>query len=115
MQSALDRRQAMLELLSDRRQETVANLMHEFKVSRCTVLRDIEILSCSAPLYTVQGNGGGIRVADGYYYGKRYLNREQEALLRKLSDGLQPEELKVMQSIFAGFALPKVPGKSASA
>lgn len=27
MQSALDRRQAMLELLSDRRQETVANLM----------------------------------------------------------------------------------------
>ena len=44
MQSALDRRQAMLELLSDRRQETVANLMSEFGVSRCTILRDIETL-----------------------------------------------------------------------
>ena len=42
MQSALDRRQAMLEMLSDRRQETVANLMAEFGVSRCTILRDIE-------------------------------------------------------------------------
>ena len=115
MQSALDRRQAMLELLPDRRQETVANLMHEFHVSRSTILRDIEILSCSVPLYTVQGNGGGIRVADGYYYGKRYLNREQEALLQKLVNGLQPDEQKVMQSILAGFAMPKVPGQTASA
>ena len=71
IQSALDRRQAMLELLSDRRQETVANLMAEFGVSRCTVLRDIDALSCSAPIYTVQGNGGGVRVVDGYYYERR--------------------------------------------
>ena len=38
MQSALDRRQAMLEMLSDRRYETVANIMHEFGVSRSTVI-----------------------------------------------------------------------------
>ena len=82
MQSALDRRQAMLELLSDRRQETVAKLMTEFGVSRCTVLRDIDALSCSAPIYTVQGNGGGIRVVDGYYYGRRYLTRKQASTLR---------------------------------
>lgn len=99
MQSALDRRQAMLELLSDRRQETVANLMSEFGVSRCTVLRDIETLSCSAPIFTVQGNGGGVRVADGYYYGRRYLHSDQEALLRKLMPGLQPDEQKTIQSI----------------
>jgi len=115
MQSALDRRQAMLEMLSDRRFETVANIMHEFGVSRSTVLRDVEVLSCSVPIYTVQGNGGGIRVADGYYYGRRYLNREQEALLTKLADGLQPEELMIMQSILTKFAKPKVPGKSVSA
>lgn len=114
MQSALDRRQAMLEMLSDRGVETVANIMQEFGVSRSTVLRDVEVLSCSVPIYTVQGNGGGIRVADGYYYGRRYLNREQEALLTKLADGLQPEELMIMQSILARFAKPKVPGKSVS-
>ena len=108
MQSALDRRQEILEVLSDRRQETVANLMAEFNVSRCTILRDIEILSCSAPLYTVQGNGGGIRVADGYYVGRRYFKPEQEALLAKLSDGLQPDDAQIMQSILTAFAMPKV-------
>ena len=109
MQSALDRQQAMLELLLDPRQETVANLMAEFGVSRCTVLRDIETLSCSAPIFTVQGNGGGVRVADGYYYGRRYLHSDQEALLRKLMPGLQPDEQKTMQSILNSFGMPKVP------
>ena len=108
MQSALERRQAMLELLSDRRQETVANLMAEFGVSRCTVLRDIETLSCSAPIFTVQGNGGGIRVAEGYYYGRRYLHSDEEALLRSLIHGLQPEEQKTMQGILKRFGRPIV-------
>ena len=108
MQSALARRQAMLELLSDGRQETVANLMAEFGVSRCTVLRDIETLSCSAPIFTVQGNGGGIRVAEGYYYGRRYLHSDEEALLRRLIHGLQPEEQKTMQGILKRFGRPIV-------
>ena len=108
MQSALERRQAMLELLSDRRQETVANLMAEFGVSRCTVLRDIETLSCSAPIFTVQGHGGGIRVAEGYYYGRRYLHSDEEALLRRLIHGLQPEEQKTMQGILKRFGRPIV-------
>ncbi len=106
MQSALERRQAMLELLSDRRQETVADLMAEFGVSRCTVLRDLEQLSTSAPIFTVQGNGGGVRVADGYYYGRRYLHSDQEALLRKLLPGLQPEDQKTMQNILRAFGMP---------
>jgi len=109
MQSALERRQAMLQLLSDRRQETVANLMSEFNVSRCTVLRDIETLSCSAPLFTIQGNGGGIRVADGYYYGRRYLRSEQENLLNRLMSGLQPDDQKIMQSILGSFGMPVSP------
>ena len=75
--------------------------MSEFGVSRCTVLRVIETLSCSAPIFTVQGNGGGVRVADGYYYGRRYLHSDQEALLRKLMPGLQPDEQKTIQSSFS--------------
>ncbi len=109
MQSALERRQAMLELLSDRRKETVSNLMAEFNVSRCTVLRDIQILSCFVPIYTVQGNGGGICVANGYYYDHRYLHKEQEALLIKLSPELQPDEQKILQSILTSFGMSKVP------
>ncbi len=106
MQSALDRRQEILQRLSDRRQDTIENLMTEFGVSRSTIKRDIEILACSAPIYTVQGNGGGIRVMDGYYYGRRYLKSDQEALLRKLLPGLQPEDQKTMQSVLDAFAMP---------
>ena len=107
MRSANDRRQMILEALSDRRYETVANLASEFNVSIRTIKYDIEILGCSVPIYTVQGNGGGVRVADGWYLGRRYLHNEQEELLRRLMDGLQPDDQKVMQGILASFAKPK--------
>ena len=112
MQSALDRRQSLLNILVERRQETVANLVHEFGVSRRTILRDVEILSGSYPIYTVQGNGGGIRVADGYYVNRRYLKSDQEDLLRELLAGLTPEKQKVMQGILDTFAKPKAPAAS---
>ena len=108
MRSALDRRQLILEALSDRRCETVERLAAEFGVSKRTIRYDIEILSCSAPIYTVQGGGGGIRVADGWYIGRRYLHNDQEELLRELMNGLQPEQQKTMQSILDSFAKPKV-------
>lgn len=47
MRSANDRRQMILEVLSDRRFETVANLASEFNVSIRTIKYDIEILSPS--------------------------------------------------------------------
>lgn len=108
MRSANERRQLILEALSDRRFETVSNLAHEFGVSIRTIKYDLEILSCSAPIFTMQGNGGGIRVADGWYIGRRYLHKDQEELLRGLLDGLQPEQQKTMQSILDSFAIPKV-------
>ena len=108
MSKATDRQQLIIEQLSDRRSATVPELMAQFNVSRCTILRDIEILSCSYPIFTQQGGGGGIRVADGWYIGRRYLHRDQEALLRELLPGLQPEDQKTMQRILDAFAKPKV-------
>ena len=105
MQTALERRQEILEHLSDCRFDTIANLMSAFHASRSTIKRDIEVLSCSYPLETVRGNGG-VRVADGYYVGRRYLNPKQEALLRDLMDGLQAEDQKTLQSILTAFAKP---------
>ena len=110
MRSALERRQEILEALSDRRFETVQNLATEFDVSVRTIKYDLEYLACSAPIYTVQGNGGGVRVADGWYVGRRYLHNDQEALLRELMDGLQPDQQRIMQSILSSFAKPKVKG-----
>ena len=107
MQSALDRRQAILEALSDRRQSTLDALAAEFGVSKRTIRYDIDILSCSAPIFTMQGGGGGIRVADGWYVSRRYLRDDQEDLLRALMDGLQPDNQLLMQSILMAFARTK--------
>ena len=108
MRSALERRQQMLEYLSDHRSTTYSELASEFGISRRTVVRDIEELTCSAPIYTVQGNGGGIRVADGWYISRRYLHDKHEEVLRRLLPGLQPDDQKAINEILLAFAKPKV-------
>lgn len=107
MQSALDRRTAILEILSDRRRETYSNLAFELGVSTKTIERDITILSVSAPIFTSKGNGGGVYVADGYRYGNRFLNDTQLALLEKLSINLNEEDTKTMNSILKTFTKPR--------
>ena len=107
--TASERRQAILEALSIRRQETVGNLAFEFGVSERTIMSDLVKLECSAPIYTVQGRyGGGIRVADGWYIGRQYMHDDQAELLRRLKDGLQPDEQKLLQGILDSFAKPKI-------
>ena len=108
MRSALERRQQMLEYLSDHRFTTYNELASEFGISRRTAVSDIEVLTCSAPIFTVQGNGGGIRVADGWYISRRYLRDEHESFLRELMDGLQPDQQAKMNEILLAFAKPKV-------
>ena len=108
MLSAIERRERILEILSDRRETTREALATEFGVHKNTIDRDIMYLTCSAPIETVQGNGGGIRVADGWYLSRRYLHSDQEELLRELLPGLQPDQQEVMQSILTAFAKPKV-------
>lgn len=78
MQSAIERRQQVLEAISDRRTERIENLASEFGVSRRTIERDILVLSCSYPIVTVQGAAGGVRAMDGWYVTRRYLNDDQE-------------------------------------
>ena len=108
MRSALERRQQMLEYLSDHRFTTYSELASKFGISRRTAVRDIEAHTCAAPIFTVQGNGGGIRVADGWYISRRYLRDEHESFLRELMDGLQPDQQAKMNEILLAFAKPKV-------
>jgi len=108
MRTAIERRQEILEYLSDNRQSTYRELATRFGVSKNTIVTDIAELTRSAPIDTVGGNGGGIRVADGWYLSRRYLHTEQEALLRELMTGLQPDQQDIMQSILTAFAKPKI-------
>ena len=104
--TANDRRMQILEVLCERRHESVGNLAFEFVVSNSTIRNDIQILSCSYPIYTTQGNGGGVHVVDGYRIGKQYLTKEQKDLLEKIATRLTGEDFKTMQSILKKFGEP---------
>lgn len=101
-----ERREAILNVLCKRRQDTIENLANEFGVSVRTIKYDIEELTLAHPIETVRGRyGGGVKVADGYYIGRKYLKPNQQELLKKLSAQLSGNDLEVMNSILRDFAL----------
>lgn len=107
MQSAISRRQEILNVLMRRRQDTVSNLAFEFRVSKRTIIRDICILSRDHAIEAKPGPGGGIRVTDGYYIDRHYLNAEQENLLRNLFVNLSPKDQEIMRGILIKFSKPQ--------
>ena len=107
MQSTTERRQLILEFISDRRFVKMSDIALEFGVTTRTVRNDVQVLSCSYPIITENWRGGGVRAMDGWYLTHRYLHDDQEALLRSLLTGLAPDEQKTMQQILTAFAKPK--------
>ena len=103
MQSAIERRQRIIEILNMRRSEQLENLANELNVSKMTIRRDIDVLSCSYPIDTKQGNGGCIFVQDGFDLYERYLTGKQFELLERLKGTLTGEDEKVMATILKCF------------
>lgn len=102
---AAERRQLILDLLCQRRRETTSNLAEELGVSERTIRRDVEMLTLRYPIETVCGRyGGGVRMADWYQQGRQRLTPRQTALLRRLTVGLQGEDLEDMKQILTQFA-----------
>ena len=102
---AVERRQQILELLCQRRKDTMQNLAAELGVSERTIRRDVEILTRSYPLETVCGRyGGGVRVSDWYHLDRQRMSPKQTALLRRLAADLRGEDLEVMEQILLKFA-----------
>ena len=106
-----ERRQELLEVLCLRRKDTYDNLAFEFKVSRRTICRDIAVLMCSYPIETFRGRyDGGVRAMDGYYHTYKHpdqnsLTPKQLALLRKLRNQVEGDDLDTINSIIVQFAL----------
>lgn len=103
MQSAIERRQRIVEILNMRRSERLDNLASELEVSKSTIRRDIEVLSCSYPLNTKQGNGGCIYVEEGYDLYERYLSARQFEVLEELKVTATEEQVKVLETILKSF------------
>ena len=97
--TAAERRQAILEVLCMRRHETRENLANEFGVSKRTIEYDVLNLMLTYPVYTVQGNGGGIYVTDNFRLDRPRMNEKQTALLQKVLLSLSGEDKETMQNI----------------
>ena len=97
--TAAERRQAILEVLCMRRHETRENLANEGGVSKRTIEYDVLNLMLTYPVYTVQGNGGGIYVTDNFRLDRPRMNEKQTALLQKVLLTLSGEDKETMQNI----------------
>jgi len=108
MRNATERRQLILQVLCERRNEKIDNLAFEFSVCRNTIKNDIEVLSISFPIYTSKGTGGGIHVVDGFKLGMKYLTKEQEEFLESILDDYIELERKILEEILNTFRMPKL-------
>ena len=106
MTATNDRRMQILIVLIHRKSDTMKHLASEFGVSRMTIFRDIQVLSCSYPITTSPGSAGGVSIDEDYRLGMKYLTEPQRALLVRLSETLTGEDVATMQSILKTFSKP---------
>lgn len=82
----IDRLIGILSVLLQEKKVTAPELAEKFEVSRRTINRDVMALSqAGIPLYTMQGTGGGIAIADGYRMDRTLLtSRDMQGILAGL-------------------------------
>lgn len=103
MTETADRRLAIRDFISDKRETTIAEIAREFNISKSTVRRDLDAITPTTNFIMVPGNNGGIRAEAGWYSSSRQLTPKQEELLHRLLPGLQPGDKETMESILAAF------------
>ena len=75
----------------------------EFNVSTDTIDRDIVYLSGIAPVYTKQGNQGGVYILPEYRSYKNYLTDEEEECLYALIKKSANDERRIICGIITKF------------
>ncbi len=79
----IDRLIGIITILMQKEKTTIPQLAKRFEVSGRTIQRDIEaICRAGVPIVTLQGYGGGLRIADGYHLDQTVLTeKELQAVL----------------------------------
>ena len=78
---AAHRRMEIISILAARGHATMGELAWELDVSRRTIMNDVMLLSFDYPIYTKQGEGGGVFITENY---KPYTNTLTETELETL-------------------------------
>ena len=112
-----ERRSKLLRVLCRRRHDTMTNLANEFGVSVRTIIRDIDALSETEPIYTQCGRyGGGVYVVEGYTMDRMYMTDQELSVLHKLASmsqsksicELEEDEFHLINMIIMQYTKPNV-------
>ena len=99
-----ERRNAIVDLLGQTQQMTVAELAIRFNVTERTIRNDITALSPNCPILTVRGRYGGVKLANWHRASANKLSPKQEELLQRLKPTLAGNDLIVLNSILVQFS-----------
>lgn len=106
--SVFERRIEMLFFITHRKKTTVTELVNMFSVCESTAYNDIIFLSRYAPIYTKNGNHGGIFLLGDYRCDLfKYLSQDEEILLTELAERATGTDKSRLHSIIHKFAMPK--------
>lgn len=95
-----DRQKRIYEIVRERGHVTCSCLASELHVSERTIRSDVEELTCEYPIETVSGNGGGIRLQEGFMPLSLAHSPREIAVLNKYKQYADcPEELAIFESM----------------
>ena len=106
-----ERRKQILECLIERKNETLENLAFDFSVSIRTIQRDILELSLSYPIYTAQGNNGGVFIDPEYCLHKQFFKSYEQECLEQMLQFANPEQQKILNGLLKKYSRPKLPNQ----
>ena len=106
-----ERRQRLIKILTLRGRTPISALARELEVSERTVMRDVDILSLTKPIYTLSGKHGGVCIRAEYAKRPPSLESFETELLQKIlrectkngSVKLDSSELSVLSDIITQF------------
>lgn len=106
-----ERRPRIMKILFRRKRETISNLALEFGVSERTIRRDIEILSLTEPIYTLQGRyDGGVYVIEDSKPEVKYFDEAETTLIKKLIGQagtpytIDKSEVEILKNLLATYS-----------
>lgn len=102
-----ERRSRILDILVVKKQTTRSFLSEEFNVSLDTISRDIVYLSRRVPIYTKQGNNGGIFILPEYINHRLYFTKKEENCIRLLMIEADRETYEILNGMLSRFTIQK--------
>ena len=99
----IERRTRILDFLVLNKETTRKELAKMFNVCINTIVNDLDSIGKIAPIFTKQGNGGGVYILPDYRSYKNYLTDKEEEFLFSLISVVNKEEKRILCGIILRF------------